>query len=452
VIQQREQSGSTKRVAGRTTNETLPPHTRRILFEQHLPKKDRLPNDVRCNAVIKFCQAVTSTRAAMEEKTIAWDRAAQAHERWSMAREVKQMPTDAIQPPRPKKRKWIADDTPKTYASKHGPKGERPSMAARQVKPPDRNRTRHSFSIDAKTTSKANPYSARWDNDDGVVVFMKQRLALWGCPSKRHRELERLTDRMPDGERAVRKQTTLRYRDGRYHLLIQCLSDKAPLRRDPQRARFVGLDPGVRTFNSFYDHEGRFGTIGENQADRIIHVAERADRLKSHIDTELKSRDHRDETKKRKRRRAAARKRVRQINAKCRDLRADAHWKAARVLCERYDDILLPKFNSRAAMKCLGRTTTRRMLCWSHFEFRQRLQHKAEQLGVKVHLVSEHLSTITCGRCLHIELMMRKNATKWFECRRCGYAIDRDSNGARNVAIMNAERCIGRLEPHAIDA
>lgn len=338
----------------------------------------------------------------------------------------------------------------KMSTCKHAPHGKRPEMTARQVKPPDRNRPRHSFSIDAKTSNRTNPYSARWDNNEGVVVFMKQRLALWGSPSKRRRELERLTTRMPKGERATRTQTTLRYLNGRYHLMIQCLINKAPPRADPEAARFVGLDPGVRTFNAFFDHEGRFGTIGEGQVDRLIRVAKRADRIKAHIDTRLLPKGG---GKNKKRQRAKARKRVRQINAKCRrDLKADAHWKAARALCGRYDDIMLPKFNSRAAVRFLGPTTTRQMLRWSHYEFRQRLLHKARSMGVQVHLVSEHQTTITCGRCFHIEASMRKNPTKWFECRRCGYAIDRDANAARNVVIMNAERCVGRLEPYATTA
>jgi hypothetical protein len=38
----------------------------------------------------------------------------------------------------------------KVTASKHPPKGDRPKMRRRQVKPPNRNRSKHSFAIDAK--------------------------------------------------------------------------------------------------------------------------------------------------------------------------------------------------------------------------------------------------------------------------------------------------------------
>lgn len=461
------------KVVGRIENTTLPPATRRILFEKRLPKGDRLKNDVRTNAVIEFCQAINATKALVEEKALVWDRAAQAHERYLMGLEDIFIPTvqasasaplARIMTPMPAtaKRKRPnpeeTDDGTRTdrygvarmRTCRHSPGDDRPEMRPRQVKPPDRNRPRQSFSIDAKTTSKTNPYTVRWDSKEcregSCVLFMRQKVALWGCPSKRKRQLDRLTARMPGGEQASRTQTTLRYADGRYHLMIQCLSDKVPL-RDRRPVRAVALDPGVRTFMASYDMDGRFGAVGDGQIGRITKVAQRADRIKSHIDTQLVNQGfaNGDNNKGRRKR---ARKRVRQLNAKCRDLKVDAHWKTAKALCQRYDHILLPKFNSRGASQVLSKTTTttRQMLHWSHYEFRQRLQHKAEAMGVKVHLVSEHYSSMTCGRCLYIEESFRKNASKWFECRNCGYVIDRDSNGARNILLMNAERYIGRLE------
>jgi hypothetical protein len=225
--------------------------------------------------------------------------------------------------------------------------------------------------------------------------------------------------------------------------MVQCLSDKTPPQENTSDSvSFISLNPGVCTFNTFFDHEGHFGSISDSQVESIIWVAKCADQLKAHIDTRLAGTRW-------KRKRAQARRRVRQINAKCQDLKANVHWKTAWVLCKRYDHVMLPKFNLCAAMQVLGRTTTWQMLCWLHFEFRQRLQHKAQQLGARVHLVLEHQLTINCGHCLHVEPTMRKNSAKWFECHRCGYAIDRDSNGVRNVTLMNVERCVGKLEPYA---
>ncbi|BCU03134.1 transposase [Pandoravirus japonicus] len=462
------------RVVGRTENTTLPPATRRILFEQHLPKGDRIRSAVRTNAVIKFCQAINATKALIEKKALAWDRVAQAHERYLMGAEDtfvpargSMVPVTRSRPAAAKRKRAHQEETDEGVRTdrygvarmrtcRYAPRGDRPEMRPRQVKPPDRNRPRHSFSIDASPRggNRDSSYTVRWDSkecqEDSRVLFMRQRVALWGCPSKRKRQLDRLTARMSGGEQASRTQTTLRYAEGRYHLMIQCLSDKVPL-RDRRPVRAVALDPGVRTFMASYDTDGRFGAVGDWQIGRITRVAERADRIKSHIDTRLVNQGFTNGNNN-KGRRKRARKRVRQLNAKCRDLKADAHWKTARALCQRYDHVLLPKFNSRGASQVLGKTTTRLMLHWSHYEFRQRLQHKAETMGVKVHLVSEHYSSMTCGRCLYIEESFRKNGSKRFRCRNCGYAIDRDANGARNILLMNAERYIGRLEAFPLDS
>jgi len=247
---------------------------------------------------------------------------------------------------------------------------------------------------------------------------------------------------MENGEQGSRKQVTLKYDNGRYYLMIQCLSPKVQPRQNP-KLNCVGLDPGVRTFLATYDNQGRYGDIGAKQIRRVMWEAKKADVVRSRLDKcEGKSSSYGNSRK-----RKMARREIRRHNLKARDLRADAHWKTARVLCEQYDDIILPKFNSRWAVKVLGRTTTRQLLSWSHFQFRQRLLHKAQQLGARVHLKGEKYSTVTCSTCFHIEPTMRKNPTKWFECNRCGYGIDRDWNAARNILIMNVEACVGQVTP-----
>ena len=60
------------KVVKHVENETLLPYTRSVLYEKHMPKKERLLADVRMNVVIKFCQVVNLIRATMEEKALAW--------------------------------------------------------------------------------------------------------------------------------------------------------------------------------------------------------------------------------------------------------------------------------------------------------------------------------------------------------------------------------------------
>jgi len=276
------------------------------------------------------------------------------------------------------------------------------------------------------------------------VKFMGLRVPLWGCPSKRRREVRRLTERLPDDQQlGSLKQATLRYDRGRYHLLVQCLFVEPPKRASDlsRPVSAIALDPGIRTFHGAFDTRGRFGEIGEGQIERIIKVAKRADRVKSRMGTKLQATT---DSAKRKR----ARRRLRQLATKCRDLKADAHWKTARALCENYDHVLIPKFHCSAMMRFLARSSTRQLMNWGHFEFRERLKAKAQQLGVIVHEVRESYTSVTCGRCLWIEESFRGNSSKRFECKRCGHATDRDRNGAYNIMLMNLERCVGRVEPN----
>jgi IS605 OrfB family transposase len=344
-------------------------------------------------------------------------------------------------------------------------------MGPRQVKPTDRNRTRQSFSIDA-TPGNANPYSARWDIvGDDRVHFMGTAVRLWGKPAKRRRELARLSARMPDGQRATGQQVIVSYESGRYHLLVQCLFAEPPKRAaEPDRAVCaVALDPGVRTFHGnyrslvfvslecrrltlfacpyihigMYDLDGRFGEIGAGQIQQIVRIAKRAGRIRSHIDRHLQDRRPGDHNKAKRKR---ARKKVRAAMLKTRDLKSDAHWKTAKSLCERYDHVVIPRLPVAKMVQTLARSTSRQLMHWSHYQFRQRLQHKAAQLGVCVHVVNEAYTSMTCGRCLWIEESFRRNSSKHFECRRCGYAADRDLNAARNIMLKTIEAAVGTLE------
>ncbi len=118
----------------------------------------------------------------------------------------------------------------------------------------------------------------------------------------------------------------------------------------------------------------------------------------------------------------------------------------ARALCECYNDILVPKFHCWV-MKCyLAKMTTRRLNLWSHFQFCQCLKHKAEELGVRVHETTEPQTLIMCTWCLWIEDSFRINVAKWFVCCGCGFEVDRDRNGVRNILLCNVECHVGCVE------
>ncbi len=485
-------------ILSKTVNTTVPAYLRRRLYNPEVRA------DVRNNAVISFCRAVAATQAFMKERQIEWDMKMAAYNRQAKQREeyesqcitdehslladpefsqfserVYNMKEQEMKKQLKKKvtsfllkrKRTNLKDEDKVQRVKmpkaRPPSRERPEMKSDQVKPPTRNDPTLSFQMDVQPQSKC---SISWDIEQGKMFFMNQQVMLLGSPSARKRQLRRLTERMPNEEQMTRKESIIKYENGRYYALVVYTIE--PIVR-PQAAvgssvvvRAVALDPGVRTFSAMYDTKGRFGEIATGQVSHMIQIARKTDKIKSRIDQHLLTRSEqrqargcklklcapldKTERKRVKRERHRARRKVRSLNQKVRDLRNDLHWKTARALCDRYDHIIMPKFNSRAAVRFLAKSTTRELLHWSHYQFQQRLLCKGEQLGAKVHLVTEPYTSITCSSCLWINEGFRGNSSKWFQCPRsdCGYANDRDFNAARNILLMNLEKCVGTVEHH----
>jgi putative transposase len=120
-----------------------------------------------------------------------------------------------------------------------------------------------------------------------------------------------------------------------------------------------------------------------------------------------------------------------------------------------YDHIMISRFNvSEMAKKeqengkkrKLNAETTRKLLNWSHFKFRQRLKEMAELTSCVVHEVKENYTSMCCGGCgaLHRKL----GGNREFKCLNCKkFKIKRDFNGARNIYMMNVEQCVGQIIP-----
>jgi putative transposase len=78
--------------------------------------------------------------------------------------------------------------------------------------------------------------------------------------------------------------------------------------------------------------------------------------------------------------------------------------------------------------------------------FRKRLIDHSEKMDMRVHEVSEHYTSKTCGSCGFINWKL--NTEKIFTCPKCNFTIDRDFNGSRNIFLMNVENTIGYALGH----
>lgn len=234
-------------------------------------------------------------------------------------------------------------------------------------------------------------------------------------------------------------------KDGAWYLIIHHkrhdrhwdLSSK-PVPPNFKNDSIVALDPGVRTFQTFYS-ENTHGKIGDNFiSKRLSKLNNRIDRLTSRIST-AKGRTKYN-----------MRKRCNRVYKKVSNIVLDLHRKAASFLVNKYDTILIPNFQTKQMSskryRNISRPTSRGMYQLGHYAFRERLVDVSNRDNVKslssgwsprsrVVVCSEAYTTKTCGKCGVIN--PKVGSAKVFKCRdkKCGFVLDRDVNGARNILI-----------------
>ena len=209
--------------------------------------------------------------------------------------------------------------------------------------------------------------------------------------------------------------------DHRWFLIIP--QKRRIQRPENQRLPFVALDPGVRTFMSFYSPYV-FGKIGDGDFKKIYRLCLGLDNLYSKMAVEP--------SKKRKFKLAAERQRW-----KIFDLIDDMHKKTAHFLVTRFSEIVIPTFETSQMVTKLRSKTARSMLTFAHYRFKQFLIAKAEEYSCKVIVVSEAYTSKTCSYCGCIQNIGSK---KIFKCS-CGVNADRDLQGARGIYL----RALGAL-------
>ena len=208
----------------------------------------------------------------------------------------------------------------------------------------------------------------------------------------------------------------LTLQSGRYYVSVP--AERKIFVPDNQRAGIVALDPGVRTFLTFYT-ETEVGKIGSGDFGGIYRLCNHLDRLMSKISKATGQ-------QKRRMKKAAARLRWR-----IRDLISEIHHKSATWLCKTFDAIVIPPFEIQQMVTKLRSKTARSMLTWAHFRFRQILDNTAEIFSSRVVEQNEAYTSKTCSACGQIHNIGSK---KTLNCS-CGVAIDRDENGARGIFL-----------------
>ena len=189
------------------------------------------------------------------------------------------------------------------------------------------------------------------------------------------------------------------------------------------QGRVVALDPGIRSFLTFYSESG-CGWLGRGDFGQI-------QRLCAHLDDVLGQIAKAKGNRRQRLRKAAARARNRIKN-----LIDELHHKTARFLVDNFDIILLPTFETKNMVKRgtrkIRKKTARMMMTFAHYRFKQFLKHKAHETGKLVLDVNEAYTSKTCSWTGEVN---RKLGGAKVMVGSDGQRMDRDINGARGIFL-----------------
>jgi transposase len=206
--------------------------------------------------------------------------------------------------------------------------------------------------------------------------------------------------------------------------------------------RVVSLDPGVRSFNTYYSPDGTHGELLKGALPIMRRMNRKVDKIKGQVDRERVARKESQtkgewvtshETSHRRCRHM--KRRMAKVNHRLRCWRNNAHYDAVNFLLTNNDWVMIPEFQTSKMVKkkkrVMNKQSVRDTYVWSHYKFRQILVKKAElDANKRIELIGEPGTSKTCGNCGGWDKNL--GGKKEYSCGICGVKLDRDINGARN--------------------
>ena len=212
---------------------------------------------------------------------------------------------------------------------------------------------------------------------------------------------------------------TLAY--GEYHLIV---SEEVQQVKTDKQGRLVALDPGVRTFMTFFS-EDSYGWLGNDSNLHIQKLCFRLDKLVSKI------------SKAPSRQRRRFKKAASRLPCKIKNLVKELHHKIAKFLVDNFDVILLPTFETcqmvSKSRRKLRNKTVRQMLTLSHYEFKTFLKWKAWENSKFVIDCNEAYTSQTVSWTG--EIVQNLGGARTIKSAATGLKMDRDLNGARGIFL-----------------
>lgn len=277
-----------------------------------------------------------------------------------------------------------------------------------------------------KTTFPKLKFKSRWDNSSSIEIGSRSikvyKSTIRFFPTYFGFEKEKgftIKERCPDLDYSVR---LLRTREHKYYICIPRVTEF----QQTNSMRSCAIDPGVRDFITIYDPQEIVVGVTDGK-EAVLKRCLIIDRLQAKLATNPT-----------KRSRYRIRKKIYRLYQRIKAMISDMHHKVSRWLSDNYKEVLLPNFctsKMTSKQKRLNSKTSRSMLTWAHYRFKQMLKYKMERSGGQVIDCTEHYTSKTCTQCGRINHKLTKQKT--FICNHCQYSSDRDVNAARNIYLKN---------------
>ncbi|MCK9325296.1 MAG: transposase [Bacteroidales bacterium] len=218
------------------------------------------------------------------------------------------------------------------------------------------------------------------------------------------------------------KDSRLVYHSGRWYITIP--TEEPPKLSENQRHRVVAIDPGIRTFATFFSDDC-FGQIGKHDFGKIVRLCQHLDGLISRM------------SKSTGQQKRAMKKAAHRLRWRIKDLISELHHKTAKFFTDNFAVIFLPYFET-SKMTCkagrkLNRKSVRSMLSYSFFKFAEHLKHKCFETGTTLIRVNE--SYTSKMNSFTLKIIPKLGSKEFFE--HDGFRINRDINGARNILCFS---------------
>ena len=224
--------------------------------------------------------------------------------------------------------------------------------------------------------------------------------------------------------------------NGKFVLQIPCDPTYTRKQIEITQDAMCGIDPGGRSFNTIFDPSNvKCYQVGiENDKAQIKLYQTEIDKAQFYLQKAIK-----------KKHRQAKQDRIthlKRLHLKLKTFVHHIHLMLSSELVANYKHIALGKIPVSQIVKKdrlnhLSKKSNRELLCWSHYQFRQRLLNRAAGTDCNVIIQNESYTSQTCGRCGYRNKNLGSSLT--YECPKCNYETHRDVNGARNILLKSLD-------------